>query len=66
MSNRNCNRSCRHRSFPKIAIARWQTARVIISLLLPNQSQQSGFTVIGYAEVGRQRSPMSPAVMQNN
>jgi len=25
---------------PKVAIARWQTARVIISLILPNQPQQ--------------------------
>ena len=40
-SNRNYGRSCRHRSFPKVAIARWRTARVIISLFLPNQSQRS-------------------------
>jgi len=26
---------------PKVAIAKWRTARVIISLMLPNQSQRS-------------------------
>jgi len=35
-----------------VVIAKWQTARVIISL--PNQSQRSSFAVIGYAEAGLQ------------
>jgi len=30
-----------------------------ISLFLPNQSQQSSFSVIGYAEAGRQKSQMT-------
>jgi len=46
-------RCCRRPSL-KVIIARWQTARVIISLFLPNQSQWSSFAVIGYAEAGRQ------------
>ena len=59
MSNRNCRRSCRCRSFPKVTITRWRTARVIIGLFLPKQSQQSSFSVIGYADAGRRRSPMT-------
>jgi len=39
--------------------ARWKTARVIISLILLNQSQQNSFAVIGYAEAGRRRSPIT-------
>ena len=42
-----------------VVIARQQTARVIVSLFLPNQSQQSSFAVIGYAEAGRRRSLMT-------
>jgi len=46
-----------HLPLPKVVIARWRTARVIISLFLSNQSQRSSFAVIGYAEAGRRRSP---------
>ena len=46
-------------SLPKGYIARWRTARVIISLILPNQSQRSNFAVIGYAVAGRRRSPVT-------
>jgi len=35
-----------HRPLPKGVSARWLTARVIISLILPNQSQRSSFAVI--------------------
>ena len=45
-------------TLPEVVIARWRTARVIISLFLPNLSHQSSFAVIGYAEAGRHRSPM--------
>ena len=31
----------------------------LLTLLLPNQSQRSSFAVIGYAEAGRRRSPMT-------
>jgi len=48
-----------HRPLTKIEIARWRTARVIISLFLPNQSQRSSLAVIGYAEAGRRRPPMT-------
>ena len=41
-----------------------QTARVIISLFLLTQSQQSRFTVIGYAEAGRRISPMTYRLLQ--
>jgi len=50
------SRRC-HLPLPKVVIARWRTARVIISLFLSNQSQRSSFAVIGYAEAGRRRSP---------
>jgi len=30
IESRNCIKSCRHRSFPKVAITRWRTARVIV------------------------------------
>jgi len=33
--------------------------RVIVNLFLPGQSQRSSFAVIGYAEAGRQRTPMT-------
>jgi len=52
-SNCNCSRSCPHLSFQTVSVARWQTARVIISLFLPDQSQRSSFAVIGYAEACR-------------
>ena len=41
-----------HRPLPKVVIAKWRTVRVIISLFLPNQSQQSSFAVTGYAKAG--------------
>ena len=47
------------RPLTKVVIARWRTARVITSLFLPNQSQRSSFAVIGYAEAGCRRSPMT-------
>ena len=52
---------------PTIAKSRKQkmrTVRVIINLFLPNQSQQSSFTVIGYAEAGQWRSPMTCRLLQ--
>jgi len=33
----------------KVCAARWRTARVNSSPILPNQSQRSSFAVIGYA-----------------
>jgi len=47
------------RPLPKVEIARWQTARVTISLFPTDQSRRSSFTVIGYSETGRRRSPMT-------
>jgi len=44
----------------KVCAARWRTARVNSSPILPNQSQQSSFAVIGYAEAGHcRKSPMT-------
>jgi len=43
-SNRNYSRSRRHRSFWKIAIARWQTVQVIISLLRSQSCPWVGLT----------------------
>jgi len=36
-----------------LTVAKVVISRVILSLFLPNQSQRSSFTVIGYAEAGR-------------
>ena len=47
-----------YRSFPEVAVARWRTVRVIISLFLHNQSQRSSFAqfaVIGYAQSRRKQ-----------
>ena len=41
-----------YRPLTKVVIARWRTARVVISLFLPNQSQRISFAVIIYAEAG--------------
>jgi len=48
-----------HRPLPKMVIAGWRTARAIINLIMPNQSQRSSFHVIGYAEARRRRSPIT-------
>jgi len=48
-----------HRPLPKVVIAKWRTVRVIISLFLTNQSQQSSFAVTGYAKAGRRWSPIT-------
>ena len=48
-----------HRPLPIVVITKWRTALVIISLFLPNQSQRGSFAVIGHAEAGRRRSPMT-------
>jgi len=44
--------------------ARWRTARVIISLILPNQSQWSSFAVIGYAKADHQRPSNVKVIFQ--
>ena len=38
--------------------------RVCVCVFLPDQSQQSSFAVIGYAEAGRRRPPMTCRLLQ--
>jgi len=54
LANQAAARKALPPTIAKTGNRRWRTARVIISLFLPNQSQRSGF-----AEAGRRRSPMS-------
>ena len=48
-----------HTAQSQVVIARWWTARVIISLFLPNQPRLSSFALTGYAKAGHRRSPMT-------
>ena len=43
----------------KVCAARWRTALVNSSPILPNQSQRSSFAVIGYAGAGCRRLQMT-------
>jgi len=44
---------------PKVTVARWQTAQVIINLLLPNQSQLSSFATDTDCDCGVMRKGAS-------